>query len=204
MDRRISYPLALQRLEDALGFQRDAIYALGALIEATVGTGPAVSGLAAAPTTPASMSISVGMASIYSLQPVDSSAYGVLGVDNTVLMKQGLTGPQTLTLTAPGTAGYSQVYLVQAAYLDADDGATVLPYYNSANPSQPFSGPGNSGATQYTVRKGKLVLSLKPGAAAPTGSQIAPAADANAVALYTITVSNGTTQITAGMINVAT
>jgi hypothetical protein len=101
-----------------------------------------------------------------------------------------------LTITPPTTSGYSQVFLVEVAYSDVDGGATVLPFFNAANPEAPFAGPGNSGGTNYTVRQGVLTISLKAGIAAPTGSQLTPSADPGFTALYAITVPNGATQIT--------
>lgn len=132
---------------------------------------------------------------------MDATSYGALGTDTNTIVKQGISAtPQALTITPPSTAGYSQVYLVEAAYLDADTGSQVLPYYNSSNPLVPYSGPANSGTAQYTVRQGQCVIALKAGTAAPTGSQTTPATDPGYVPLYTITVINGQTQITTAQI----
>lgn len=201
MDRRTVYPGALPRVEDLMGFERDALYGLGYIAQAALGSSPVVDGLVAAQTAPASMNVSIGPGAIYSAQPVDAASFGTLPADANTIVKQGiLPTAQTLTLTAPTTSGYSQTYLVQASYSDVDGGATVLPYYNSANPAQPLSGPNNSGQAQYTTRRGLLTISLKGGTSAPTGSQVPPAADSGAVALYTITISNSATTITSAMI----
>jgi hypothetical protein len=77
----------------------------------------------------------------------------------------------------------------------------LLPYYNSANPAMPFSGLGNNGLTQNTVRKGVAVVTVKAGAAAATGSQVTPAPDAGYIGLYAVTVAFGQTTITAGNIS---
>jgi hypothetical protein len=101
----------------------------------------------------------IGTGSIYTLEAVDAAAYGSLGTDANQVVKQGLLeAPQTLTITPPTTSGFSQVFLVQAIYADTDGDATVLPYFNSSNPALPLSGPGNSGATQNTVRAGVCKL----------------------------------------------
>ncbi|GAB7453276.1 hypothetical protein OUHCRE13_29020 [Enterobacter roggenkampii] len=109
---------------------------------------------------------------------------------------------QQFTLTAPSTSGYSINYLIQATYADVDGGSTVLPYYNAANPSVAWSGPNNSGTSQYTVRQGVCTVSLKAGVAATTGTQVTPSPDSGCIGLYVITVAQGATTVTAG--NIAT
>ena len=197
MDRPLVQPGMILPDTILLAGWKNALYGLGHLAKATLGTSTCVSGLTIAATSPASLSVTIGDGSIYYFGQADATAYGSLGTDSNSLVKQGiLAAPVTLTLSAPSTSGYSQVYLVEASYTDADGGATVEPYYNSANPSQPFSGPANSGTAQYTVRAGVLNVALKAGTAAPTGSQAAPAVDSGYVALYTITVANGQSTIT--------
>jgi hypothetical protein len=118
-------------------------------------------------------------------------------------MKQGiLLDPATLGITPPVTTGYSQVYLVEVQYADSDTGSTVLPYYNASNPAAPFSGPGNAGTAQNTIRKGIVAVQIKAGTAAPTGTQVAPTADAGWTGLFAVTVANGQSTITSG--NIAT
>ena len=75
----------------------------------------------------------------------------------------------------------------------------MLPYYNAANPSVAWSGPNNSGTAQNTVRRGACVVSAKAGTAA--ASPAAPAADAGYTGLYTVTVANGQSAVTAANIS---
>lgn len=176
---------------------KDALYGVGHLAQAVLGLPTAVAGLSIAATSPASLSVTIGAGSIYYASQVDSSAYGSLGADVNTVVKQGINpAPVTLAITPPAVSGYSQTYLIEAAYQDVDGGATVEPYYNSANPLIPFSGPANSGTQQYTVRTGLCAIALKPGTAAPSGSQSTPVADTGYVALYYVTVTNGQTTIT--------
>ena len=201
MDRSIVYAGELPRLEDFMGFEKSALYALGYLSNAVLGASTCLQGLTCAPTSPASLNVTVGAGSIYSSNPVDATAFGALGTDTNTTVKQGLLlAPVTLAITPPVTAGFSQVYLVQAAYNDLDSGTLVLPYYNATNPAQPFSGPNNSGVSQFTVRGGVCAVALKPGAAAATGSQTAPSVDPGYFGLYLITVANGATTITSANI----
>ena len=203
MDRTIAYSSALPRSADFLQAQKDAVYGLGYLAQAILGTTTSVDGLACAPTAPASLQVTIGVGSIYPVEEMDATAYGVLGTDTNTLVKQGrLLSPATLIISPPSTSGYSQVFLIEAEYGDLDGGSTVLPYYDSVSPSIPFSGPGNSGTAQYTIRQGLCVIALKAGAAAPTGTQVTPTPDVGYVGLYTITVANGQTSITSA--NIAT
>ena len=201
MDRQFAFAGAIPQNTDVLSTNKNMLYGLGHLIQAALGTGTSVVGLVGAQSAVPDLHITIGPGAIYSSQTVDASAYGDLGTDANTVMKQGiLKAAQTLTLTAPGTSGYSQVYLVEAAYQDVDGGATVLPYYNSSNPSAPYSGPANAGTSNYTVRQGSCVITLKAGTAATTGSQTTPSTDAGYVALYTITLANGQTAITTAQI----
>jgi hypothetical protein len=160
-----------------------------------------VDGLTCAPASPPSLNVTVDVGSIYEMEAVDATSYGVLGVDSRNILKQGiLDTPLTEAITPPATSGYSQYYIIQAIYNDVDGGPTVLPYYNAANPSIPLGGPGNSGQQQYTIRQGICAVSLKAGVAAPTGTQAIPAADAGYTPLWSVLVANGQTQITSANI----
>lgn len=204
MDRQFAYVGALPQNTDILSSEKNALYGLGYLAQVTLGTGTCVNGLVGAQSTVPDLHISIGSGAIYALTTVDATAYGDLGTDANTIVKQGLLkAPVTLTLTAPGTAGYSQVYLVEATYSDTDGGATVEPYYNSTPPYTPFAGPAGAGTSNYTVRQGLCTITLKAGTAAPTGSQTTPSTDAGYVPLYTITLANGQTSITTAQIVVA-
>ncbi len=212
VDRTITYTQAVPRSEDFLKTQKFGMLGLGYLAQAVLGQPQQifnnavawVDGLNCAPTSPPSLSVTLDIGSIYEMEEIDATSYGVLGVDTGTVLKQGLLStPVTETITPPATSGYSQYYLVQAIYNDVDGGPTVLPYYNADNPLIPLGGPGNSGQQQYTIRQGKCAVALKAGVAAPTGTQTIPAADAGYTPLWTILVSNGQTQITSANIAVS-
>ena len=200
MDRTEVYVGALPRAEDFLGAVKNAYYAIGHLAEAVIGsaTGTNINGFQIAATGTPSMSVTIGRGSIYETQEVDATnAYGVLGTDTNTILKQGINySPVTLTCTAPSTSGYSQYYLVQVSFAEADANAVVLPYFNSGSPTTPLNGPGGAGSSNYTVRQDQAVVSLVAGTAAPTGSQTIPSPSAGAYGLWVILVSNSTTSIT--------
>lgn len=205
MDRQIIYPGAIPLETDLLNTNKYTMVALSKLSAAMMGTNTYLRGLTCAPTSPASMVITVDSGEIYSVQNVDTTAYSSIAADTTnTILKQGIILSQTsFTLTAPTTSGQSVNYLVQVTYSDVDSGATVLPYYNAANPSVAYSGPNNAGTAQNTVRSGVCTVDLKAGVAATTGTQTTPSVDTGYTAAWVITVAQGATTITASNISLA-
>ncbi len=172
--------------------------ALGFIMRATFGTDVALDGLSCVPTSPASMSIQVGPGSMVQLSVVDTTAYGSYGAENgTPLMKMGvnLTG-QFFSLMAPADSGESTNYLIQSCMQEIDQGLIVMPYYNAANPAQPYSGPTNSGIPQATSRTQSVLVQLKAGIPSTSGTQLTPVADPGWTGLYMITVSYGQVAVT--------
>ncbi|WP_217548785.1 phage tail protein [Pantoea sp. GbtcB22] len=205
MDRQIIYPGSIPLETDLLNTNKYAMVGLAKLAAAMMGTTTYLRGLTCTPSSPASMVINIARGEIYSVQNVDSTAYSSLAADTTnTILKQGIVLSSTaFTLTAPTTAGQSINYLIQVAYSDTDSGATVLPYYNAANPSVAYSGPNNSGAAQNTVRSGVCTVALKAGVAATTGTQTTPSVDTGFTAAWVITVAQGATTVTAANMSVA-
>ena len=197
MDRIIVYPGGIPLDTDILATNRNAMVALGYLAQMVLGSNPVVDGLICNPTVPTSLSVSVSPGSIAQLSVIDSFPYGSLAADPTdQLMKMGINQAATVfTLQPPGVPGQTIAYLLEATFQETDTNLVTLPYYNAANPAQPYSGPGNSGQPQATRRSQTVQLQLKAGAPAITGSQAVPATDAAWVALYVITLSYGQTTI---------
>ena len=204
MDRQIVYPASIPLDTDFLSQNRSAMVALGALAQAVLGTATIVDGLACQPTSPASLSVTIGAGSVTQFGAVDALAYGSLAADTTdQIVKMGINlSPTTFTLSAPATPGESVIYLIEATFSESDAAAVVLPYVNAANPAQPYSGPSNSGTAQNTKRIERVQLQLKAGAAANTGTETAPAIDSGWTGLYLITVNNGQSAVTAANIAV--
>jgi hypothetical protein len=204
VDRVIVYPGQIPLDSDVLSTNRNAMIALGYLARATIGPGPAVDGLACLPTLPASMQVTVGQGAIIATSTIDASAYGTLPSDLDPLVKMGINpfGATTFTLTAPGVSGQTIAYLIEAQLVETDSLPISLPYYNAANPQQPFTGPNNNQAQQNTVRTQRVGLQLKAGSAAAAGTQLTPAVDAGWVGLYVITVNFAQTTIATNSITV--
>jgi hypothetical protein len=115
-----------------------------------------------------------------------------MGINTSIVQSSSLTGG---TIVTPTTTGQSINYLVEAAFQESDGTAVTLPYYNSANPAVPFSGPRNSGTPQNTQRLQTVNLQIKASTPATTGSQVTPTPDSGFVGLYVITVAFGQTTI---------
>ena len=202
MDRNLVYPGSIPLDSDLLALNRNTMVALGYLAQAVLGSSSVVDGLACGPTSPASLGVLIQPGSITQLSVVDTLGFGSLPANTSdPLLKMGINlQPTSFTLTAPTTSGQSINHLIQASLQEADTNAIVLPYYNAANPSQPYSGPGNSGSAQNTQRIQRVQLQLKSGAPGPTGSQSTPPIDNGWVGLYVITVAYGQTTVTASNI----
>lgn len=197
MDRVIVYDGALPQTTDILQSNKNAMAGQAYQNMAILGQTTVVSGLAIGPTAPASLQVTIGQGSIYSMDPMDATAYGDLGLDISSSMKQGiLAAPVTLTITPPVTVGFEQYYLVQVELLNVDGGSNVLSYFNASNPAAPFSGPANAGTSNFTSRACVATIALKAGVAATSGSAVQPTPDAGFTGLYIIRVINGQTQIT--------
>jgi len=205
MDRTIISPLEQARDFDYVEGNHDTLIGLAATMEDALGSaGTVVAGLAATPTSPASMVVNIGAGRIYQLAPADATADGSIPQDLTLILQQGMAAPQTVSLATTGlSSGQSRWVLIQATFsqVDAiranDPTGGSINFYNAANPSQP------NVATVNTVRKGLCDISVVYGAIATTGSEVPPSASAGNVGLYYIDLTYGQTQITSGDILVA-
>lgn len=205
MDRQIIYPGQIPLETDLLNTNKNVMIGLSKLAAAVLGTTILVNGLSVGPNSPAALNVVVAPGEIYALTYIDANPYSSVSADTThLIFKQGIAlDPVTVACPAPTTSGFSINYLIQAAFTETDALPVTLPYYNASNPSQAFSGPGNTGAAQNTRRFDIVVVNAKAGTAAPTGSQTTPSADPGFVALAIVTVAYGQTTITTTNIAVA-
>jgi hypothetical protein len=202
MDRRIVYVGQVPQDIDILAAEKNTLIGLGMMIQAMLGTSTVCDGLNCKPTSPGSLDVLLGPGSLYEYENVDATAYGSIAADTThQIMKQGIQiGTGTLSCPAPTTTGFSINYLIEINYQDNDTGSTVLPYYNSSNPAVAYNGPNNTGVSQNTIRQGQLVVTVKPGTAATTGTQTTPSPDAGFTGIWVVTVAYGQTAIISGNI----
>src|SRR5271154_7125143 len=109
MDRIIIYTGAIPQDSDLLLTNKNTMVAFGYLMQAVLGTGTLVDGLACTPTGPATLTVNVGGGSIYSLAQIDATAYGSISADTTdQIVKQGIIiATQNFPCAAPVTSGQS-------------------------------------------------------------------------------------------------
>ena len=197
MDRIMVYPGGIPLDTDILATNRNVMIALGYLAQMVLGSNPVVDGLICSPTVPASMAVSVSPGSIAQLSVVDAAPYGSMPADTAeALVKMGINlSAAAFTVQAPVVPGQSTNCLIEATLQETDVSPVTLPYYNAANPAQPFTGPSNSGLPQATRRAQQVQLQLKAGTPATTGTQVTPSADTGWVPLYVITVAYGQTTV---------
>ena len=202
MDRTIVYPGSIPLDTDLLSTNRNTMVALGALLSATLAPGPLVDGLGVTPAVPASLAVNVAPGSLTQTGPLDQSGYGSLPSDITDnLAKMGINiSPTSLSLGAPTSVGTVVSYLIQATFQELDVNPVVLPYYNAANPTQPFMGAANNGLAQPTLRAQKVALQAKAGVAAAPGANVSPSPDPGWVGLAFVSVANGQSAVTSANI----
>jgi hypothetical protein len=209
MDRIFFYPGELMQDTDLLNMEKNTMIGLGAVLEMMLGANQIVSGFtcSALPNnavTGAAFAVSISRGFMTSYQEVDPNAFGSVGTDTARnVMKCGVnlsSSTVALTNAGPNTSGQAINYLISAGFSEGDTEATVLPYVNAANPSQPYSGQNNTGTTQNTVRQQSVVFEVTAGAAANAGTQTTPAAPAGYVPLFVVTITNGDAAVQSGEI----
>ncbi len=200
-DRIILYPGSVPLETDTMFAETGAMVGLGYLAQMILGAGSVADGLACTPTAPASLTVNVGPGSIATLATVDATAMSSQAANSAPLVKLGINLTSTaFTFAAPGTAGQSINYLIEAQMLESDGDPLALSYYNATNPALPYVGPSNSGSAQNTQRTQRVSLQVKNGTAATTGTQVTPGVDAGWSGLWVVTVNYGQTQITSSSI----
>jgi hypothetical protein len=203
LDRPEVYSQEQGRLYDFLWGIKDSMIGLAWLEQDLTGqTTTVVSGMAATATTPISLNVNLAAGRIYELSAADSTAWGGLPSDATLIMQQGNVAAQQLTLSTSGlSAGQSRWALIQATFaqvdnIPSDDPNGGIPYFwNSANPTQPLQGEGGLGQSLPTRRQGVASISINYGSPATTGSEVPPNPSAGNVPLYLIDLTFGQSTI---------
>lgn len=211
VDRPIIYDEEQGRTFDILRGWQEAMIALAEMEQDITGQiSGQLAGLVASPTGPASLTINLAAGRIYQQSATDSTTYGALPSNTQIIQQQGATAATQITFsTAALSAGQSQWALVEAQFAQVDEvdpndpTGGLLFYFNSANPAQPFQGPGNNQQIQNTVRLGSVSFRVVLGAPATTGSEVPPQPDTGWLPMYLVDLTFGQTQVTTGQILVA-
>jgi hypothetical protein len=122
----------------------------------------------------------------------DAMAFGALAADPFPVVRTArLAANAEVVLSGPADSNHVETWLIQAQARETDVGAIVLPYWNAANPSVPYSGPGNSGQAQATTRMLSVALSGKSSGVQAIGQAGPPAPDPGWVGLFVVTTYFG-------------
>jgi hypothetical protein len=198
MDRQTVYQGESLYETDLLYAQRFMYEGLGLAFKDLIGTSTVISGFAA--TAGGLLTVSIAPGRVYALANLEPTAWGQLlsvgglaadtNPDHQVV-KQGILRDTTILsgFPAPGTGGQSINYLIEAAFSETDSAGTTRQFFNTTAPTVPIL------QTVANFRQDQVVLTIKAGTAAATGSQVTPTADSGTVPLWIVTVANGQTVI---------
>ncbi|CAI9121019.1 glycine-rich domain-containing protein [Brytella acorum] len=188
MDRAIVYAGSIPMDTDFLKAGRYAKEGLGRFAEMVFGVNAtAACGLSCSVSTTA-LEISIGVGSIVAPGVLDANPIGGAGAglaaDETVLSVQYLnSNVQTVTIPTSGI-----VCTIYAVCQESDIDFDVLPFYNSAQPSQTLAGVSNDGQALPTRRTGTMnFIAATTPPSGPAGGIVVP--------LYTLVVPSNVTSL---------
>ncbi len=189
MDRIINYVGSIPLAEDFMNAQRNAVIGIGHALAAAYGQYEVVAN-GFVPSAGSGLAFNIGRGSLLYPYAVDSSAYGVLTADPSIIIMQAISKADvTINCIADGAN-----YVLAVSGDMSDDTPLVLDFYNAANPAQTFAGPNNSNLALPTRRPVIAALMLYPAASVPTGW----------IPLFDIQVPVGTSQVDMTMLRIDT
>jgi len=190
MDRPIVYAGSIPLDTDLLRSGQYTKEALGRVLDSVYGQN--VSSAMALPVTlsASALSLTVGPGIVNAWNKIDTTSIGAQGA-GLATNGSGVTNQYlnetTQTVTIPSAGATYGIYAICS---EQDTDNTVLPYYNSTNPSQTQAGPNNAGTALPTRRTGTMsFIAATTAPTAATGQVV--------VELYTVTVPSGATNLSA-------
>lgn len=178
---------------------------LGFVLQAALGSpNMAVTGLACTPTSSPSLSVQIGAGALFKQTPTDVTDFGPLHSNSNAAVKIAIHGgPTVKDFPRTVSLGESINYLIEANFLEIDDTPEIVQYYNKDDPTSPFYGVNNSGASQYTIRRTTVSLNIVGGQSATTGTQVTPVPTPGWLPLWVISIANGQNYIDSNSITKA-
>lgn len=213
MNREIYYPS--EGLTDAalLLPERETMLSLGTIIQSVLGTQTLLSGFPCTPTMSPSLTVNVGAGLIFAQLVIDATDYGTLPADNTnTTLKSAYQLSSTVnpfTFVPPVTSGQSRNDLIQITLVEVDNTSADISEWGGTTATTVDTPTGttvipvpNNPITQNvdTQRLDTVVISVKTGTPATTGTQVTPTPDANYVGAWVITTTEGVSTINTGNI----
>jgi hypothetical protein len=200
---RIRYANQLAVSEFDLADQVNLMKGEAAILKAILGTTTQLDGFNCTPNSPADLNVIVDAGTIIILEDVLNTALGELPTqipaDTThQIVKYAYTlDPTTVPVTPPSTPGFSRNDLIQIGFQEADGNSTAIPFFNGFN-GQVLNPP--VFVTKNTQRIDSIVVQLKAGTPAATGTQVTPSPDTGFVGAWVVTTTTGQTTISSGNI----
>lgn len=193
-DRTLFYTQETLRSFDQLSMVKDAMLGTAWLSQDNQGSAlSVVSGFTATPDSPIAMGVNLASGRIYAQAATDTTAFGTLSADVTLIKQQGYASAQRLLLTTAGlSVGQSQWALIQVQFSQSDAVRSgdptggILNFWDVTDPTQPLVGLGGNNLPLNTVRQGVAQVSVIYGSAAATGSEVPPNPSAGCVPLYLV------------------
>lgn len=198
---RIRYANQLAVSDFDLTDQVNLMKGEAAILKAILGTTTQLDGLACTPNSPADLNVIVGAGTIIILEDVLDTALGQLPTqipaDTThQIVKYAYNlDPTTIAITPPTTPGFSRNDLIQIGFSEADGNPQSIPFFNG------FSGQTINPPVFQTLNSQRIdsvVIQLKQGVPAATGSQVTPSPDVGYIGAWVVTTAEGQTTITSG------
>lgn len=198
---RIRYANQLAVSEFDLQDQVNAMKGEGAILKAILGSTTQLDGFSCTPNSPVDLNVIVGNGTITILKDVLDTALGELPTqipaDTThQIVKYAYTlDPTLIAVTPPATPGFSTNDLIQISFSELDGDPVQIPFFNGFT-GQTINPP--TFATKNTQRIDSVVITLKPGTPALTGTQSTPSPDPGYVGAWVVTTAEGQTTINSG------
>lgn len=206
MSRVIYYSNSILTAEQLSQSEVYTMLDLGFVFQAAMGSAnTAVTGLACTPTSTPSLSVQIDYGALFKQNSIDVIDFGPLSPNSNAIVKIAIhNGPTTLTeFDRTLSIGESIDYLIEANFLEKDDTPEIVQYYNKNDPTSPFYGVNDSGASQYTIRRTTVSLNVIKGQSDTTGSQVTPSPTSGWLPLWVITIAYGQNYIDSASIKKA-
>jgi hypothetical protein len=203
MTMRIRYAnqlgVSLFDLED----QVENMIELCSLAQAILGDATQLSGFDCTPSTIPDLNVHVAGGTIFKMADVLETAIGELPTqipaDTTQILKYATQLASTpFAIVPPTTPGFSRNDIIQFNFQEVDGDLVNVPFWNGVTgnvPNPPIF------ADKNVKRLTNVIISVKAGTPAATGTQTTPTPDTGYVAAWIITTAQGQTQITGADIN---
>lgn len=201
--RRLTYFNELANSLFALEDELQKMLDFGSLAQAILGTNTLLNGFDCTPNSPADLTVDVAGGTIFSYEDIDATDFGELpsqipaDTTNQVLKYATRVGSTSFSFTPPVTAGFSRNDLIQIAFQEADGDSQNIPFWNGVSsgvPNPPLF------SVKNVRRIDSVVINVKAGTPASTGTQTTPTPDAGYVGAWVVTTAQGQTTITSGNI----